>query len=49
MWQGRGVGGREGGPGRGGAEMKLCAGGRKLQDLTFLALFPFNDEEVVDE
>jgi len=31
--------------------MRLCAGrsGGKLQDLTFLVPFPFNDEEVVDE
>ena len=27
----------------------LAAGGGKLQDLTFLVPFPFNDEEVVDE
>ena len=28
--------------------MKLCVGCGKLQDLTFLALFPCDDEEVVD-
>ena len=44
-----GVGGGRDALGGGGAEMKLCVGCGKLQDLTFLALFPFNDEEVVDE
>lgn len=54
-WQGTvqgGDGGRESGRealGGGRTEMVFCAVGGKLQDLTFLAFFPCDDEEVVDE